>query len=422
MKQEAVKIFDNKSIRTIWDDAEEKWFFSVVDVCGALTDSSKPSNYWKVLKHRLIKDGDETVTNCNQLRLLADDGKKRLTDVADIEQLSHIIDSISSSKTEAFEQWLNQFSSDTEIIDNAQVFNFEELNGEIILYQPDETVRLEVHLEGETVWLTQQQIIELFQSSKANISEHISNIYEQGELAYEATVRNFRTVQKEGNRMVSRVLTYYNLDTIISVGFRVNAKRGIRFRQWANGVIKNYLLHGFAVNQQLRYLEQRIDARFDAQQNQIRVIESTLSDHQEKINFFVRTNQSPVEGVLFEGQIFDAYKLVEALIKSAKREIILIDNYIDATIFDLLEKREQGVDATIYTEHAGQSLQHLQQLYQQQYGRNIEVKEYNSRFHDRFLILDEALYHFGASFKDLGKRLFAFELMGIDKSIILSQL
>ena len=422
MKQEAVKIFDNKSIRTIWDDAEEKWFFSVVDVCGALTDSSKPSNYWKVLKHRLIKDGDETVTNCNQLRLLADDGKKRLTDVADIEQLSHIIDSISSSKTEAFEQWLNQFSSDTEIIDNAQVFNFEELNGEIILYQPDETVRLEVHLEGETVWLTQQQIIELFQSSKANISEHISNIYEQGELAYEATVRNFRTVQKEGNRMVSRVLTYYNLDTIISVGFRVNAKRGIRFRQWANGVIKNYLLHGFAVNQQLRYLEQRIDARFDAQQSQIKELKSTVSNHQEKINFFVRTNQPPVEGVLFEGQIFDAYKLVEALIKSAKREIILIDNYIDATIFDLLEKREQGVDATIYTEHAGQSLQHLQQLYQQQYGRNTEVKEYNSRFHDRFLILDEALYHFGASFKDLGKRLFAFELMGIDKSIILSQL
>ena len=327
MKQEAVKIFDNKSIRTIWDDAEEKWFFSVVDVCGALTDSSKPSNYWKVLKHRLIKDGDETVTNCNQLRLLADDGKKRLTDVADIEQLSHIIDSISSSKTEAFEQWLNQFSSDTEIIDNAQVFNFEELNGEIILYQPDETVRLEVHLEGETVWLTQQQIIELFQSSKANISEHISNIYEQGELAYEATVRNFRTVQKEGNRMVSRVLTYYNLDTIISVGFRVNAKRGIRFRQWANGVIKNYLLHGFAVNQQLRYLEQRIDARFDAQQSQIKELESTVSNHQEKIDFFVRTNQPPVEGVLF-----------------------------------------------------------------------------------------------GASFKDLGRRLFAFELMGIDKNIILSQL
>ncbi|MBO4907580.1 MAG: virulence RhuM family protein [Bacteroidaceae bacterium] len=277
-------------------------------------------------------------------------------------------------------------------------------------------------MENETVWLTQAQIIELFQSSKSNISEHITNIYEQGELVYEATVRNFRTVQKEGDRMVNRELTYYNLDAIISIGFRVNAKRGIKFRQWANKVIKNYLLRGYAINQQLLRMEQRIDTRLDAQQSEIRKIESTLADHQEKIDFFVRTNQPPVEGVLFEGQIFDAYKLVEALIKSAKKEIILIDNYVDASIFDLLEKRGQRVDATIYTEHVGQSLQHLQQLNQQQFGRKIEVKEYNNRFHDRFLILDDALYHFGASFKDLGKRLFAFELMGIDKNIILNQL
>ena len=420
--QEVTKIFDGNNIRMAWDDKEEKWFFSVVDVCGVLSDSTKPSNYWKVLKNRLIKEGNETVTNCNQLRLLAEDGKKRLTDVADIVQLSHIIDVIHSSKTEEFKQWLEQFYSDSRIIEDAQIFDFEDLNGEIVLYQPDETVRLEVHLEGETVWLTQAQIIELFQSSKANISEHISNIYEQGELAYEATVRNFRTVQKEGNRMVNRVRTYYNLDAIISIGFRVNAKRGIRFRQWANGVIKNYLLHGIAVNQQLHRMEQRFDAKLDAQQIQIKKLESTVTDHQEKIDFFVRTNQPPVEGVLFEGQIFDAYKLVEALVKSAQCEIVLIDNYVDASIFDLLEKREQGVDATIYTEHVGQSLTHLQQLNQQQYGRRIEVKEYNSRFHDRFLILDDALYHFGASFKDLGKRLFAFQLMGIDKNIILSQL
>ena len=209
---------------------------------------------------------------------------------------------------------------------------------------------------------------------------------------------------------------------VISVGYRVKSEKGIEFRIWANKVIKDFLLRGYAFNQQLLRIEQRIDARFDAQQSQIRKIESTLSDHQQKIDFFVRTNQPPVEGVLFEGQIFDAYKLVEALVKSAKREIILIDNYVDATIFDLLEKREQGVDATIYTEHVGQSLQHLQQLNQQQYRRRVEVKEYNNRFHDRFLILDDALYHFGASFKDLGKRLFAFEQMGIDKEIILNQL
>ena len=293
--------------------------------------------------------------------------------------------------------------------------------GEIVMYQPDETIRLEVRLENDTVWLNRQQLAQLFGRDVKTIGKHITNALKE-ELRKDSTVAKFAIVQMEGNREVTRTIEFYNLDMVISVGYRVKSEKGIEFRIWANKVIKEYLLHGYAVNQQLMRMEQRLDEKLDAQQNQIRVIESTLSDHQEKTNFFIRTNQPPVEGVLFEGQIFDAYKLVEALIKSAKREIILIDNYIDATIFDLLEKREQGVDATIYTEHAGQSLQHLQQLYQQQYGRNIEVKEYNSRFHDRFLILDEALYHFGASFKDLGKRLFAFELMGIDKSIILSQL
>ena len=166
----------------------------------------------------------------------------------------------------------------------------------------------------------------------------------------------------------------------------------------------------------------QLSQKMDEQQCEIQKIEHTLADHQQKIDFFVRTNQQPVEGILFEGQIFDAYKLVEQLVKSAKQEVILIDNYIDATIFDLLERRGQSVSATIYTEHVGQQLQHLQQLNQQQYGRRIEVRQYSSRFHDRFLIIDEDLYHFGASFKDLGKRLFAFDKMGIDKSVILSQL
>jgi len=307
-----------------------------------------------------------------------------------------------------------------------QLPDLEDIHGEILLYHPNETIRLEVLMEDETVWLTQAQIVDLFQSSKGNISEHINNIYEQGELEEKATVRDFRTVQKEGERMVTRTLTYYNLDVIISVGFRVNAKRGIKFRQWANNIIKNYLLRGYAINQRLFQMEQRIDARFDAhtqmEQERLLQIETTLADHQEKIDFFVRTNQPPVEGVFYEGQIFDAYKLVEALVKSAKREIILIDNYIDASIFDLLEKREENVEAAIYTDHISQSLTHLQRLNQQQYGRRIEVKEYNNRFHDRFLILDDAIYHFGASFKDLGKRLFAFELMGIDKNVILNQL
>ena len=293
--------------------------------------------------------------------------------------------------------------------------------GEIVMYQPDETIRLEVRLENDTVWLNRQQLSELFGRDVKTIGKHINNALKE-ELRKVSTVAKFAIVQMEGGRKVTRTIEFYNLDMVISVGYRVKSEKGIEFRIWANKVIKDFLLRGYAFNQQLLRIEQRIDARFDAQQSQIRKIESTLSDHQQKIDFFVRTNQPPVEGVLFEGQIFDAYKLVEALVKSAKREIILIDNYVDATVFDLLEKREQGVDATIYTEHVGQSLQHLQQLNQQQYRRRVEVKEYNNRFHDRFLILDDALYHFGASFKDLGKRLFAFEQMGIDKEIILNQL
>ncbi len=291
--------------------------------------------------------------------------------------------------------------------------------GEIILYQPDETVRLDVRLEDDTVWLTQAQMAELFQTTRNNITLHIGNVFKEGELVETSVRKDSLLTAADGKNYRTKL---YNLDVIISVGYRVKSQRGTQFRQWANKVIKDYLLRGFAINRQLERLESRMDARFEKQHDEVLQIKQTLADHQEKIDFFVRTNQPPVEGILFEGQIFDAYKLVEALVKSAKQEIILIDNYIDASVFDLLEKREQGVSATIYTEHVVQSLMHLQQLNQQQYCRRIELREYNSRFHDRFLILDDHLYHFGASFKDLGKRLFAFELMGIDKNTILNQL
>ena len=289
--------------------------------------------------------------------------------------------------------------------------------GEIILYQPDETVRLEVRLEDDTVWLTQAQMAELFNKDQSVIARHIGNIFREGELEEMSNMQILHnTLSKYKPTKV------YNLNVIISVGYRVKSKRGTQFRIWATSVLKQFLLRGYAINQQLLHLEQRLDARLDNQQRQIQNIRQTLNDNQEKIDFFVRTNQPPVEGVLFEGQIFDAYRLVEALVKSAKREIILIDNYLDASVFDLLEKRDTGVDATIYTEHVGSSLQHLQQLNEQQYGRRIEVREYCSRFHDRFLILDDNVYHFGASFKDLGRRLFAFERMGLDKAVIIGQL
>ena len=277
--------------------------------------------------------------------------------------------------------------------------NIESSTGEIVMYQPDETIRLEVRVENETVWLTQTQLVTLFQSSKANISEHITNIYDQGELKEEATVRKIRTVQKEGKRMVTRTITYYNLDTIISVGFRVNTKRGIEFRQWANGVIKSYLLRGYAINQQIAQIEQRTDRRFDIQEARISALEN-------KVDFFVRSSLPPVEGIFFDGQIFDAYVQIVSLIKQAKRSITLIDNYIDETTLTMLSKRDTNVSATIYT----RQLSHQQQLDIERHNQQYPPIEVNicQRNHDRFLIIDDVVYLFGASLKDAGKKLFAY--------------
>ena len=287
-------------------------------------------------------------------------------------------------------------------------------NGEIILYQPDNEVKLEVRLEDETVWLTQTQIVELFQSSKANISEHIRNIYEQNELEEHATVRNFRTVRQEGHRQVLRTLTYYNLDAIISIGFRVNSKRGIQFRQWANKVLKEYLLKGYSINQRLIQLERQVDARFMEH-------DQRLSNIDKKIDFFVRTSLPPVEGIFYDGQIFDAYKFATDLIRSAKKSILLIDNYVDESVLLMLSKRNAGVKADIYTQVVSRQLQLDLQKHNSQYPP-IEV-HVCKKCHDRFLIIDGAdVYHIGASLKDLGKKMFAFSRLSIPASAVTSLL
>ena len=224
--------------------------------------------------------------------------------------------------------------------------SIESNKGEIVMYQPDETIRLEVRVEDETVWLTQAQLVSLFQSSKANISEHIKNIYDQGELVKSATVRKFRTVQQEGQRMVTRTKTYYNLDTIISVGFRVNTKKGIEFRQWANGVLRAYILRGYVVNARIVALEQHV-AEQDTQ----------IKDLKNKVDFFVRSSLPPVEGIFYDGQIFDAYVQIVNLIKQAKQSIVLVDNYIDESTLTMLSKRNINVPATIYTRQLSQQQQ-----------------------------------------------------------------
>lgn len=215
----------------------------------------------------------------------------------------------------------------------------------------------------------------------------------------------------------------YNLNVIISVGYRVKSKRGTQFRIWATSVLKELLLRGYAINQQLSQLEPRIDARFDSQQNKIKDIESTLTDHQEKIDFFVRTNLPPVVGVFHQGQVFSARLFVEDLVKTAKKEVILIDSYVDAKTFDLLDVRNVGVQATIYTEQVDASIQRLQQLHNQEHSTQpISIAAFAHPFHDRFLIVDDELWHCGASFKDLGRKLFAIDKLELDKAIILNQL
>ena len=288
------------------------------------------------------------------------------------------------------------------------IVSVNEVQGEVIFYQPDNTMRLEVRLEDETVWLTQQQMVTLFQSSKANVSEHIRNIYDQGELEQEATVRNFRTVRKEGNRMVNRTLTYYNLDTIISVGFRVNTKRGIMFRQWANRTLKEYLLRGYAFHQQMIAMQRQIDVRLEEQNERLSVVENHLHEHDQKFDMIVKTPELPNEGVFFDGQIFDAFKLVMQLIKSAEHRIILIDNYINEDILTMFDQRANGVTACIYTARIDSAMQLAIQRHDAQYDP-IPVNVFRMS-HDRWLIIDEKVYHFGASLKDLGKKWFGVSL------------
>ena len=288
------------------------------------------------------------------------------------------------------------------------IVSVNEVQGEVIFYQPDNTMRLEVRLEDETVWLTQQQMVTLFQSSKANVSEHIRNIYDQGELEQKATVRNFRTVRKEGNRMVNRTLTYYNLDAIISVGFRVNTKRGIMFRQWANRTLKEYLLRGYAFHQQMIAMQRQIDVRLEEQNERLSAVENHLHEHDQKFDMIVKTPELPNEGVFFDGQIFDAFKLVMQLIKSAEHRIILIDNYINEEILTMFDQRANGVTACIYTARIDSAMQLAIQRHDAQYDP-IPVNVFRMS-HDRWLIIDDKVYHFGASLKDLGKKWFGVSL------------
>lgn len=265
------------------------------------------------------------------------------------------------------------------------------IEGEIILYQPNQDIRLEVRIAEETVWLSQAQMAELFQTTPQNITIHIRNIYKEEELDKISTCKDYLQVRKEGGRIVQRIQKFYNLDVIISVGYRVKSIHGTRFRQWATSVLKDYLLKGYSVNHRIERLEQRV------------------TKTEEKIDFFVRTSLPPQQGIFYDGQIFDAYQFISDLVRKAKKSIVLIDNYVDDTVLTLLDKRGTGVDATIYTQQISQQLQLDITRHNSQYSP-VEVKLFN-KAHDRFLLIDDDVYHIGASIKDLGKKWFAFTLL-----------
>ena len=277
--------------------------------------------------------------------------------------------------------------------------------GEIILYQPNENVQLEVRLEEETVWLNRHQMALLFDRDIKTIGKHINNALVE-ELLGLPVVAKFATTAKDGK---TYLVEHYNLDMILSVGYRVKSQRGIQFRQWANKVLKDYLLKGYAINQRLTKIE-----------NQLENQQALLAEHSEKIDFFVRTSLPPVEGIFYNGQVFDAHNFVSGLIRNAKTRIVLIDNYVDDTVLKLLDKRSSGIKATIYTKQILPALQNDINLHNAQY-EPIDVQIFADS-HDRFLMIDETVYHIGASLKDLGKKWFAFSKMEINSTTLLSKM
>jgi len=262
---------------------------------------------------------------------------------------------------------------------------------EIVLYQPNETIHLEVRMVNESVWLTQSQIALLFGVKQPAISKHLNNIFKSGELDENSVHSILEYTAADGKLYKTR---FYNLDAILSVGYRVNSINATMFRKWANGVLKEHLLKGYSINQRFERLEHR------------------MNHAEEKIDFFVRTALPPMEGIFYDGQIFDAYTFVSDLIRSAKRRIVLFDNYVDDTVLTLLDKRADGVAAQIYTRSITQQLALDLQRHNAQY-QPVTIDEFQNA-HDRFLCIDDTVYHIGASLKDLGKKWFAFSRMEID--------
>ena len=281
---------------------------------------------------------------------------------------------------------------------------------EIVLYQPNEQMSLEVKLENETVWLTQQQIADLFGVKRPAVTKHLGNIFREGELDITSVSSILEHTAADGKIYSTQ---FYNLDAILSVGYRVNSKNATLFRRWANQVLKEYMLRGYAVNQRIVYVEEYFDKRLRAHEQRIENVE-------QKVDFFVRTSLPPHQGIFYDGQIFDAYTFINNRIREATTHIILIDNYIDDSVLTILSKRADKVAATIYTKKPSAQLQLDLQKHNAQYPP-IGIITFD-RSHDRFLCIDETVYHLGASIKGLGKKWFAFNRMEMPTTELLQKI
>ena len=291
-----------------------------------------------------------------------------------------------------------------------------EERGEIVLYQPEGEVRLEVRVENETVWLTQAQMAELFDKVPQNITIHIKNIYKEGELDKTSTCKEYLQVAHEGNREVTRSLKFYNLDVIISVGYRVKSVEGTRFRQWALAVLKDYMLKGYAVNHRKIATDLQIVDRLQEQHQliekqgaDIQSMDSRLSAVEQHIDFFVKASQTPTSGILTTGTRFDGFVLIADLVKSAKHSVVFIDPYATIEVLKFAAMRAKGVQAVVYSARITPEFKEAVALHNKQYP-GLEPKTMRT-IHDRFLLVDDTVYHFGASFKDMGNEMTAFSVL-----------
>ncbi len=282
------------------------------------------------------------------------------------------------------------------------------MNNEIVIYKPNEQFQLEVQLKDETVWLTQPQIAALFGVQRPAITKHLNNIFREGELDAASVSSILEHTAADGKVYSTQ---FYSLDAILSVGYRVNSKNATVFRRWANGVLKEYLLKGYAVNQKLLHIEERIDKRLHEHEQRLEQVE-------QKVDFFVRTSLPPVEQVFYNGEFFEARVLLERIIKTAQKRVIIIDAYVDAATFEMLDVRKKGVTAAIYS---GKDLTHLRDLHKESGAAPVETHIWKNPSHDRWLIVDDSVYHCGHSLKDMGRKLSAVSLLGINAEDILKQ-